>query len=348
MSSFNSVNDLGSSVQANVSYSVGLFNKTWAELLARLVNMFIIYFNSVLQISIDKRLNNSLEFRGILASFLLGILLFFPSIRTQFTNYIRNRSGVDLPWFVALIYNFTGSYTYSKFTNIFSFLQPKIDATKLILALLLALKSYISDKFLCTNFILGNRYLHDTLLLIDVLVEIFSDPSFSWIEPELLFDILVDTPTFLWAQLGLKIENVIGKLSIQNLSIYAMTFFEGIVFYKSDLNSDIHLFLFCIVFELHSTVCIKLSYVMRCLSPWDARLKPNFDWDVYWRSLVAYCLTGTTDFTHVGIKVITNTAKFDDIITKALSEADSILIPSDEQIELEYGDDESPKDADSK
>jgi hypothetical protein len=211
---------------------------------------------------------------------------------------------------------------------------------------ILYIAKYISNWL--DKFILGNRYLHDTLLLIDVLVEIFSDPRFSWIEPELLFDILVDTPTFLWAQLGLKIENVIGKLSIQNLSIYAMTFFEGIVFHKSDLNSDIHLFLFCIVFELHSTVCIKLSYVMRCLSPWDARLKPNFDWDVYWRSLVAYCLTGTTDFTHVGIKVITNTAKFDDIITKALSEADSILIPSDEQIELEYGDDKSPENVDSK
>lgn len=277
MSSFNSVNDLGSSVQSNVYYSVGLFNKTCGFLVKRLLDMFVIYFNSILQVSIDKRLNSSLEFRGVLASFVLGILLLFPNIRNHFTNYLQARSGVNLPWFVSLIYSFTGSYTYTKFTNIFSFKQPDLCPTKLILVFLLSLRSYISDRLLVANFILGDRYLHDTRLLIDVLIEIFSDPCFSWSEPELIFNILVDTPSFLFTQLGLKTENVVGSPSQLSLSIYAMTFFEGIVFYKSELECSIYLFLFCIVFEIQSTVCIKLSYVMRCLSPWDARIKPNYD-----------------------------------------------------------------------
>jgi len=265
--SFNSIKDLGSSVQANISYGIGIFDFSFDNLIIRISEMFIIYFNSVIQIAINKRLNNSLEFRGVLASFILGILLLFPSIRVTFTSYVQSRSGIQIPQFVCIIYNLTGSYIFTKFSNIFSFSHPHVCPTKLILTFLKVIKSYIGNPQLVSNFILGNRYLHDTVMLIDVLSEILLDKSYSWLRPELLFDILVDSPVFLIDQLGLKSSTITGSSVTTNFGVYAMTFFEGIIFYKSDIDSELYFYLFCIVFQVRSTVCIKLSYVLRCLSP---------------------------------------------------------------------------------
>jgi len=265
--SFTSIKDLGSNISANISYSVALFDLPLDSLVMYVIEMFIIYFNSIVQIAVNKRLNNSLEFRGILASFLLGILLLFPPIRVAFTNYLQSRSGIHLPWFVCIIYNITGSYTYTKFSNIFIFSQPQVCAITLSLSFLMSLKTYIGNNQLVSNFILGNRYLQDTLMLIDVLIDILSDKSFSWSSPELLFDILVDSTVFLFDQLGLKTQTITGTSVQSSFGIYAMTFFEGILFYKSDVSSELYLYLLCIVFQVKSTVCIKLSYVERCLSP---------------------------------------------------------------------------------
>jgi len=322
MNSFSSIKDLGTVIQADISYSVGLFNLSQKDLIIRLIEMFIIYFNSVLQVAINKRLNRSLEFRGILASFIIGILLLFPSVRVAFTSYLQSRSGVELPWFVSLIYNFTGTYIYSKFSNFFKFAKPNVDANFLLLSFLYALKAYAGDKQLVNNFILGGRHLQDTLMLVDVLIEILLDKGFSWQAPEDLFSILVDSPLFLFTQLGLKTQTVTGSMSQSNLGIYAMTFFEGIIFYKSDVSSELYLFLFCIVFQVQSTVFIKLAYVMRCLSPWDARIKPNHTWDIYWRSLVSYCLLEVYDFTSVGHSPVTIRNNLDEIITKAIIKSD--------------------------
>lgn len=97
MVSFDSIDDLGSRVQADVSFHIGLFDKALHQCIFRLIEMFVIYFNSIIQIAINKRVNNSLEYRGILASFVLGILLLFPNVRRQFTIYLQSRSGVTLP-----------------------------------------------------------------------------------------------------------------------------------------------------------------------------------------------------------------------------------------------------------
>lgn len=137
----------------------------------------------------------------------------------------------------------------------------------LILTFLLALRAYIGNSLLCSNFILGHRYLQDTIMLIDVLIDIISDPLFRWTDSEPLFNILVDSPGFLFSQLGLKTENVTGHTSQSSLMIYAMTYFDGLIFYRSEASSPLYLYLFCIIFEVHSSVCIKLAYVMRCLSP---------------------------------------------------------------------------------
>jgi hypothetical protein len=179
MNTFSSIKDIGTVIQADISYSIGLFKSNQKDLVIRLIEMFIIYFNSVLQIAINKRLNNSLEYRGVLASFIVGILLLFPSIRVAFTNYVNSRSGIELPWFVSLIYNFTGTYIYSKFSNIFKFAKPDVDAKFLLLSFLHSLKAYAADRQLVRNFTLGSRYLLDTLMLVDVLIEILSDDDFS-------------------------------------------------------------------------------------------------------------------------------------------------------------------------
>jgi hypothetical protein len=155
-------------------------------------------------------------------------------------------------------------------------------------------------------------------MLVDVLIEILSDDDFSWDAPEELFSILVDSPLFLFTQLGLKTQTITGSMSQSNLGIYAMTYFEETIFYKSEVSSELYLFLFCIVFQVQSTVCIKLSYVVRCLSPWDARIRPNHQWDIYWRSLISYCLLEVYDFTSVGHSPITIRSNLDKIVTDAI------------------------------
>lgn len=335
MASFSSITDLGSAVQASVSYTAGLFDKQALPLYNRLIHMFVIYFNSVVQIAINSRKNHSLEYRGILASFVLCLLMFFPNVRYEFTRYLRTNSGVNLPWIVSIIYTITGSYTYSKFSNVFNFKDPKIKAINLVLIFLLTLKSYVGNKKLIHNFILGDRYLDDTKMLIDVLIDIFHDPGFEWSHSEQLFDILVESPQFLFHQLGLKTEVVTGFGVQSTISIYAMNWFEDLIFYKSDINSDLYLFMICIIFEIHSTVIIKFSYTMRCLSPWDARIRPDYDWDVYWRSFIAYCLSGSYDFNHLCGKSISFKSDIDKIINDSVLECSSMLIPTDEEIDLQ-------------
>jgi len=156
MASFSSITDLGSAVQATVSYTASLFDRQALALYNRLIQMFVIYFNSVVQIAINSRKNNSVEYRGVLASFVLCLLMFFPNVRYEFTRYLQTNSGVNLPWIVSICYTITGSYTYCKFSNIFTFKEPKTKAINLILIFLLTLKSYIGSKKLIHNFILGN------------------------------------------------------------------------------------------------------------------------------------------------------------------------------------------------
>lgn len=96
-STFLTITDLGSNIQALIQYKVGLFSRPMDRLINRLLQMYVIYFNSILQIAINKRVNKSLEYRGILASFLLGILLLFPRIRVAFTYYLQSRNGINLP-----------------------------------------------------------------------------------------------------------------------------------------------------------------------------------------------------------------------------------------------------------
>lgn len=126
------------------------------------------------------------------------------------------------------------------------------------------------------NFILGSRYLGDTTMFIDALINIFRDEQFNWSSPEPIFNILVDTPIFLFDQLGLKTQITTGSPTQSSFGIYSMSYFREIVFYKPEVDSELYLYLFCIVFEIESTVDIQISYVLQCLSPWDARMKPSF------------------------------------------------------------------------